>query len=237
MKCRNCGATLDEGALFCRKCGTAVLKETEPKKTGFFQAALLKIKTWVQKTKTFFSGGFKNRRLLPIIGIAAALLIVLIVVIVCFASCKKPARFSSPDEVKAAVVTALETGDGDRLAALSKTAEPILGLHPEVYGEGESSEAVMEEYYRRLATDIKETLSARFGKQVSLEAVTQTRIAGDSQRFEANRALNIEASQYATLTGPLTVGGETVKYLCMVAAELNGEWKLMVVYLSDSPIS
>ena len=71
MKCKNCGATLDEGALFCRKCGTAVPQTPEP----------------TQKKRLAFklpdlSGLLKNRRLLVSLGAGLALLLVLIIVIV-----------------------------------------------------------------------------------------------------------------------------------------------------------
>ena len=43
--------------------------------------------------------------------------------------------------------------------------------------------------------------------------------------------LGLEATQYAEITGPLTVNGEQVKNIHIVAVELNGEWKPLVVYL------
>lgn len=219
MKCRNCGAELDVGALFCRKCGTAVPEQPEkPKK----KLALPKID---------LSGLLKNKKLLMMLGAGALLLIVLAVVIVCASSCRKTERFESPDDVAQAVLTSLKKGDGKALADMAQLSAPLLGTHPEVFGEGGTPQAVMKGYYTRLAEGLQKTLTDRYGKDWRLDASLSTERVTDTSIFETNRALDIEASQFAVVSGPLTVDGEPVGTIRIVAAELDGEWRLLVVYI------
>ncbi len=222
MRCNNCGAKLDEGALFCRKCGTAV---PEPKK---------------QEPKTN-SSFFKNRQIMLASAAAAVALIVLIVVIVSVASCGSrnavsPAddgEANGPENVQNAVLSALEQGDGERLALLAKTAEPFLGQHTETFGEGETPAAVMRGYYDGLADGFYAQAVERFGEGFTLSGALETSYYTGEQIAEENRALGIAAQRYAVLEGPLSVDGEAVSNARIVAAEMNGEWKLLVVYLFD----
>lgn len=253
MKCRNCGATLDEGALYCRKCGTSVapLPETKPKRaTGKKRANngwLARIAAWIEgiaawcsdafmRIKDWFAGlkrskFFKNRRLLMLTGVGAALLLVLIIVIASAASCGKAKKYRTPEETAAAVIEALEAGDGKTLCELTKLSENVLGKHPETFGAGDSPEAVMQGYYERLAGDLYTSLSAQYGKGFKLSGQLETTIVTDTSIFETNRALGLEAAQYAEIAGPLSVDGATVTNIHIVAVELNGEWKPLVVYL------
>ena len=275
MQCKNCGAKLDEGALFCRKCGTSVpetpaqeekrsvfldLKPGKRKAKGKPQNSAAKAKRPERspdprepeqpvsdppepkqesapqsKKKRALSGLtlrklLKNRRLMLFSG-AVLLLIVLIVVIVSAASCQKSKRFTSPEAVESAVCGALERGDGKALAKMAKLAEPALGKHPETFGEGDTPKTVMEGYYDRLADGLRTQLTEQFGRDFRLESETETRILSGTEIFEPNRALDLEATRYAEITGTLTVGGEPVSEIRIVAAELDGEWKLMVVYV------
>lgn len=271
MYCRNCGAKLEDGALFCRKCGTSVLAEGEKPsaltgrsaaKKGSEQSVFLDRGAEKKKPEKPaaadrppkretpavpadpepFPEDFpvrktpKRRRLnkrgrLIVIGAAALLLIVLTVVIVSVTSCKKPERFTSPEAVQNAVIAALEQGDGARLSGMAKVSEPVLGRHPETYGDGSTPEAVMRGYYDRLAGGLFERLSERYGSGFRLEAATETRLVTGTEIFEPNRTLNIEAERYAEITGTLSVNGETVGNIRIVAAELDGEWKLLIVYV------
>ena len=146
MKCKNCGATLDEGALYCRKCGTAVPQKPESKpkraaggkraKTGWLNRvsalidgirawcvdAFAAVKGWFQNLGR--SAFFRNRRLLMLTGIGAALLIVLIIVIASAASCKKTKTYKSPDEVTAAL--GAETARAFLEALGADRAQPLL---------------------------------------------------------------------------------------------------------------
>ena len=248
MKCRNCGATLDEGALFCRKCGTSVPVQSEPKQKrtakktgtsapadrlsgiiqaigGFFSGVAAWVKDRFDAVKA--SGLFKNRRLLMMTGIGAALIVVLIIVIACAASCKKRDRFKTPEALAAAVIETLEKGDGERLREMNRLSETVLGAHPETFGEGDTPEAVMKGYYARLADEI----SAALSKDDRLEGQLETKIVTDTSIFETNRALDLSATQYAEITGPLSVNGEFVKNIRIVAVELDGKWRPLVVYL------
>ncbi len=173
----------------------------------------------------------RKTRLMLLGGAAARLLIVLTVVIVSAVSCGKAQKFASPDAVKDAVIDALNRGDGERLAALAKVSAPFLGKHPETYGEGDTPEAVMRGYYKRTVNDLRTKLVERFGKDCTLEGAIETKLLSGSEIFETNRALGLEAPQYAEMTGPLTVNGETVASLRIVAAELDGEWKLIAAYV------
>lgn len=218
MKCKNCGFELDEGALFCRKCGTAAPTpgEIEAEKRGSKAPALRKL--------------LKNRRFLTVAGIAAAALLLLILIL-CLATCgKTKTAFQTSDEAFAAAVDALKAGDGERLYRMTETSEAFLGAHPETFGEGDSPEAVMKDYYKRLADDFQTRL-APYGEDFELLPLLETETLTGSAIFEANRALNVEAEEYATAEGPLSVNGETAANVYLVAAKLDGEWKLIVVYL------
>lgn len=214
MNCKTCGAPLDEGALFCRKCGTEVPK-TQPHPSS---------------KRSPLSALKHNRTLLLWIAGAVLLLAAVLIVTVSVLSCSRRTP-TTPEEIADAVVAALQKGDGDRLCALAKTGEAFLGQHTEQFGEGDSPEAVMRAYYRTLADDFKQHLTDAYGKDFLTEAQLTITYASGTAVFEPNRALNIEATQYATLTGPLTVSGSTIGTLRLVTAEINGEWKLLVVYL------
>ncbi|MBR0507540.1 MAG: zinc ribbon domain-containing protein [Clostridia bacterium] len=217
MKCRNCGAELDEGALFCRKCGTAAPTPGE----GKAKKRALKLPD--------FQKLLKNRRLLTIIGGCAAVLLLLILIL-CLATCgKAKTGFSTADEAFDAALDALKAGDGERLSDLTKTSEAFLGAHPETFGEGDSPEAVMKGYYKRLANDFA-AVRKTYGTDAAVEAQLETETLTGSAIFEANRALNVDAEEYATAKGSLTINGETVKDVYLAAAKLDGEWKLIVVY-------
>lgn len=217
MNCQNCGAPLPEGAKFCKKCGTEVPEQAkEPRVIRFFAGLWEKL-----------SG---NRTLLYAITGGLLLLTVALIVVIGAVSCSHH-TLKTPEDVADAVVTALEKGDGDALCALAKTAEPLLGRHPEQFGEGDTPEAVMLSYYRTLAGDLRNRLTQDFGKGFALEAQLTSELVTGSGVFEPNRALNVEAEQYAVLTGPLTVDGGEVGTLRLVAVLLNGEWKLLIVYV------
>ena len=218
MKCKNCGFELDEGALFCRKCGTAAPTpgEIEANKRGSKAPALRKL--------------LKNRRFLTIAGIAAALL--LLILILCLTCCgKAKTGFSTADEAFDAALDALEAGDGERLFELTETSRAFLGTHPETFGEGDSPEAVMKGYYKRLANDFS-ALRKTYGTDAAVEAQLETETLTGSAIFEANRALGVDAEEYAAAKGPLTINGETVGSVYLAAAKLDGEWKLIVLYLN-----
>jgi Na+-transporting methylmalonyl-CoA/oxaloacetate decarboxylase gamma subunit len=218
MKCKNCGFELDEGALFCRKCGTAAPapEQSAAKKRGSRLPDLSKL--------------LKNRRLLTVTGVGAAILIALILIL-CLATCgKTETRFQTADEAFAAAIDALKAGDGERLYAMTETSEAFLGAHPEQFGAGDSPAAVMKDYYKRLADDFQTRL-APYGEDFELLPLLQTETLSGSAIFEANRALGIEAEEYATAEGPLSINGETAANVYLVAAKLDGEWKLIVVYL------
>ena len=254
MKCKNCGATLDEGALFCRRCGTSVPQEPEPepkRKHKAKKTALSGIKDrvfgWFGKVGKWFSGMFaqirnrfarlktakpaQKRRFLLLSGACAALLVVLIVVIVCAASCKKPRKYETPEKLTEAVIETLEKGDGEALYEMTGLSVKVLGEHTELFGAGDTPEAVMRGYYERLAGDLFTELTAQYGEGFRLEGETETTIVTDTTIFETNRALGLEAERYAEVTGPLTVNGESVTNLRIVAVELDGAWKLLAVYL------
>jgi len=219
MKCKNCGFELDEGARFCRKCGTAVptATETKPKQRAWNLPDL--------------SGLWKNRRLFTWIGVGAAAVLVL-VLILCLTTCGgKKTGFQTPDEVFDAAIEALVNGDGDRLYEMTKTSEAFLGAHPETFGAGDSPTAVMKAYYADLAGAFRSELTETYGTGFELVPQIQTETLSGSAIFEANRALGIEAEEYATGSGSLSVNGAPVKDVYLVAAKLGGEWRLIVVYL------
>ena len=223
MNCKNCGAPLDEGAQFCRRCGTSIdsmtERETKPAKkkpTSFFADL------WTKLTG--------NRMLLYPIAGGVLLLVIALILVISIVSCSHQA-LKSPEDVADAVVTALEKGDGDALAELAKISAPFLGRHTEQFGEGDSPETVMKNYYRTLAGDLKSRLTEAYGKDYLLETQLQAEFSSGTAVFEPNRALEIDAEQYAVLSGPLTVSGNTVGTLRLVTAQLNGEWKLLIVYI------
>ena len=313
MKCINCGADLLEGALFCRKCGTAVpetlppdrKKKREKKKATSDWASTERTKepastpwpgterakepaasAWpvadrvkkqpeapepqksqsarvtpqpaaseAQKSQPARvqpqpvvsepaavpsqtvpakrQAGIRKKHLY-LIAAAALILLILVIVIVAAASCKKaPAAFRTLEEVGDAVIAALNDGDGEALWKLSKLSEPVLGTHPEAFGEGESPETVMRGYYKTLADGLNARLSETYGDSYKLSGQLQTEYRTGMEIFEENRALGIEAERYAVLTGPLSVEDETVTNVRIVAVELDGEWKLLVVYLYE----
>lgn len=253
MKCKNCGATLDEGALFCRKCGTAAPKAPEPAGkryvrkneflsgvTGWITDRAEQIGKWCSGTfarvRNRFNGLkesklFRNRRLLMLTGAGAALLLVLIIVIVCAASCKKPAKYRTTEELTDAVIDALDAGDGERLYRMSALSTKVLGEHTEIFGEGDTPKAVMQGYYKRLADEVNEKRAEIEEVDGALEGQLETTVITDTSIFETNRALGLDAAQYAEITGLLLEDEAFVTNIRIVAVELDGEWKLLVVYL------
>jgi len=255
MKCKNCGATLDEGALFCRRCGTSVPQEPEPEpkrkqrkpKENALSGITDKVAGWFGKIGKRCSGTFamirnrfarlktakpaQKRRFLLMTGACAALLIVLIVVIACAASCNRRVKYETPEKLTEAVIETLGKGDGETLYNMAALSHKVLGEHTELFGAGDTPEAVMQGYYERLAGDLSAELTAQYGKGYRLEGRTETTVISDTTIFETNRALGLEAERYAEVTGPLFVGDAFVTNLRVVAVELDGEWKLLAVYL------
>lgn len=245
-RCRVCGAELDEGALFCRTCGAAASPEPEPAEESVPEPAAASVPEpaaehssehaeHAPKKHAVHRKRFRlpklNRRLLAAIGVAVVLLAVLVTVIVCAVSCGGKDGFQTPDELKDAVIAALEKGDGDRLQALAKTSEPILGQHPEEFGEGKTPNAVMQNYYRTMAKSLKTRLDEQYGKGFRLELPAETTLLTGADTYETNRALGVDAPQYAVIGGTLFVEGNSVGTISMTAAEIDGEWKLLVVYI------
>ncbi len=268
MKCRHCGAELDEGARFCRFCGTEAQTEpelvlasdtapdTEPDRTpdpepepvaeertelplperdqtiAFDETAEVRPKP-KKRIRLRLPKSLPNitPRFLVFCGIAALLLVVLLVVIISAVSCGAKDRFDSPEAVQNAVIAALERGDGDRLYRLAETSVPVLGQHPERFGEGKTPKAVMKRYYRTLAGEFRDRVASQYGKNFRLEFPAETSILTDGDLFEANRALGTEASQYRVISGTLFIEGNSVGTISMTAAEIDGEWKLLVVYI------
>ena len=254
MKCKNCGATLDEGALFCRRCGTSVPQEPEPEpkttkrtKNTALSGITDGIAGWFGRAGKWISGTFaqarnrfahlktakpaQKRRFLLLTGACAALIVVLIVVIVCAASCKAPAKYETPEKLTEAVIETLQQGDGETLYNMAELSHKVLGEHTDLFGAGDTPEAVMQGYYERLAGDLHAGLTAEYGEGYQLEGETETTIVTDTTIFETNRALGLEAERYAEVTGPLYVGDAFVTNLRVVAVELDGAWKLLAVYL------
>lgn len=253
MKCKNCGATLDEGALFCRRCGTSVPQEPEPNriqrkpKKSALSGITDKVAGWFGKVGKWFSGTFamiknrfarlktakpaQKRRFLLMSCACAALLIVLIVVIACAASCNRGIKYETPEKLTEAIIETLEKGDGETLYNMAGLSHKVLGEHTELFGAGDTPEAVMQGYYKRLAGDLNSELTAEFGEGYRLEGHTETTVVTDATIFETNRALGLEAERYAEVAGPLFVGDASVANLRVVAVELDGEWKLLAVYL------
>ena len=170
-------------------------------------------------------------RFLIFCGISALLLVALLVVILSTVSCSAKDRFDSPEAVQNAVIAALERGDGDRLYTLAETSVPVLGEHPERFGEGRTPQAVMKHYYRALAEDFHDRVASQYGKNFRLEFPAETSIQTGGDIFEANRALGIDAAQYAVISGTLFVDSNSVGTISMTAAEIDGEWKLLALYL------
>ena len=214
MQCQTCGAPLAEGARFCKKCGAEVKPQTE--QSGKLAAL------WKKVTSD-------RGHWIPIAG-GVLLLMAALLLIVCIVSCGRTA-LKTPEDAADAVVAALNKGDGDALCSLAKTAAPFLGRHSEQFGEGDTPEAVMKAYYRALASDLYDRLRETYGRRFRLSAQLRSETVTGSGIFEPNRALNLEAEQYVILTGPLCVGDDTVATLRLVAAEQNGEWKILVVYV------
>ena len=217
MNCKNCGAPLHAEDQFCKKCGTAV--PAQPEKPQILQ----KLSALWDKCKS-------NRVLLLAIAGGVLLLVLALILIISAASCSR-AVLKTPEDAANAVLAALEKGDGDTLYSLTKTAVPLLGQHPEQFGEGDTPENVMRGYYRTLADELHARLTQTFGKGYQLEAQLSTELVADTGVFTPNRALNIEAEQYAIVSGPLSVSGTAVGTLRLVAALQGGEWKLLVVYV------
>ena len=215
MNCRNCGAPLDEGAFFCRKCGTSVPENPV-----------------IQPKATLPSRLKGNRPALILFGAGLLVLVLALVLILSAVSCSR-SRFRTPEAVTEAVLTALSKGDGERLSKLAKTSEPFLGLHPETFGTGDTPHAVMRGYYRALADSMRVNLIGRGGKRFTLGEPAETRFVSGTEIFEPNRTLGIDATQYAVTSGPLTVDGEATASIQIIAAELDGEWKLIVVYVTN----
>lgn len=216
MNCRNCGAPLEEGAFFCRKCGTSVPQQPA-----------------VQPKKTLLSQLKSNRTALILLAAGAVVLLLTLVLILSVVSCGR-SRFRAPEAVNEAVLDALSKGDGDRLCTLAKTSEPFLGRHPETFGAGDTPHAVMQGYYRTLADSLRANLRERGGKRFALGESAETRFVSGTEIFESNRSLDIDATQFAVTSGPLTVDGEATAIIRITAAELDGEWKLIVVYVTDA---
>ena len=216
MNCRNCGAPLDEGARFCRKCGTSV-----PEQASFSPKPSL-----LSRVKG-------NKPALYLIGAGVLILLVALILVVSVVSCSRN-HLRSPEAVTEAVLSALESGDGNRLCTLAKTSEPLFGRHPEEFGAGDTPHAVMQGYYRALADSMRAKRIELGGKRFALGESANTRLVSGSEIFESNRALDVDATQYAVTSGPLTVDGEAMANIQIVAAEIDGEWKLIVVYITDA---
>lgn len=254
MKCKNCGAPLDEGALFCRRCGTAAPKAPEAtpkrivkKKNNVLSGITGRITEYAERIGKWCSGAFarirsgfnqlnetklfRNRRLLMLTGAGAALLLVLIIVIVSAASCRKPVKYKTAEELTAAVIDALDTGDSEQLYRMSALSRKVLGEHTEIFGEGDTPEAVMQGYYGRMTDTVKAKRAAIEEVDGALTGQLETTVITDASIFETNRALGLDAAQYAEITGPLLEDDAFVTNVRIVAVELNGEWKLLVVYL------
>lgn len=225
MNCRNCGAPLDPGARFCRKCGTDVPQTPpQPPKAAF-----------LSKLKERFLALLQNKRLLAVVGGALALVLI-VILIVSIASCA-PKKPQSPEDVTNAVLRALEDGDGDALCKMAALSEEVCGAHPELFGEGKDAHAVMQTYYRTLASEHYAQWKEAYGKRFTLAAQTETELFSltplysDSALYEINRALNIDASQYAVVSGTLTVDGNAVGSISLTAVEWDGQWQLLILYL------
>ncbi len=238
MNCKNCGAPLPDGARFCKKCGTeAPTEQPVVRRSGWTAKLNEGFGRIAASVKKFFSlPVFHDTKKLMMIGGGIAALILVLILILSIASCSRQ-KLRTPDDVQNAVLEALESGDGDALCALASLSEEICGAHPEVFGEGKDAHAVMLNYYRTLAGSHQTQWKETYGKRFRLEAQTETElltlspIDSGSELYEINRALNIDATQYAKITGPVLIDGETVADLAITAVEWDGEWRLLVVYL------
>ena len=236
MNCRNCGAPLDPGARFCRKCGTDVpqepltvprtsaIKKIEQTAAGWFSKARAGVKKW------FDAPFFHNKKLLIGIGGGAVALIVLLVLILSIASCA-PKKLKSIDAVQNAVLSALKDGDGKTLWKMTELSEAVCGAHPEIFGEGDTPQKVMRAYYDRLATVHCEQWKQAYGKDFTLEARLTPTVYSGSDVFEINRALDLDAEQYTVLTGPVLIDNAVVATLSMTVVEWQGEYRLLVLYI------
>ena len=233
MNCRNCGAPLDPDARFCRKCGTdvPVMPVAVPKQSAFSKA-IETVKKWFDRPF------FHNRRTLLLLGGALLALILVIVLIASVSSCSANRTvFKTPEALVDAAVDALEHGDGDRLLKMAALSEELCGAYPEHFGEGKDAHAVMQGYYTRLADNAYADWKATYGRRFSLEAKTETELLtlstySGSSLYEMNRALEIDATQYAIVTGTLLIDGQPVGKLSLTAVDWDGGWRLLVLYLS-----
>ena len=217
MNCKNCGAPLSEGAQFCKRCGTAVTDAKAPSKKP-------------RTLRQLWENVKRSRAVLLPIAAGVLLLLLALILVISVVSCSR-AKLKTPEAVGDAVVAALQKGDGDTLYELSRTSVPFLGQHTEQFGEGDTPETVMRQYYRTLADTLHQRLKETYGKRFTITSDLTVTLVSDTAVFEPNRALEIEAEQYAILTGPLSVSGTDEGTLRLVAAKLNNEWKLLIVYL------
>ena len=86
-------------------------------------------------------------------------------------------------------------------------------------------------YYSRLAGGLRRQLVEWYGEEFRLAAELKTELHSGSEISSENSALDLEADQYAVMTGPLTADGNIVSDIRIVAAKTGSEWKLLVVYL------
>ena len=89
----------------------------------------------------------------------------------------------------------------------------------------------MQNYYRTMAKSLKTRLDEQYGKGFRLELPAETTLLTGADTYETNRALGVDAPQYAVIGGTLFVEGNSVGTISMTAAEIDGEWKLLVVYI------
>lgn len=223
MNCKNCGAPLDSGARFCRKCGTSVPEAPE-------QPARPSVATVLNGFVSRIRPVFRNKKLLLLIGICAAALALALILILSLVSCR-PMKLETPEAVADAVLRALERGDGDALQKMTELSEAVCGAHPELFGEGDTPHAVMKTYYRTLADTHSRAWKDAYGKDFRLEAQLTTERYTDTDVFEINRALDLDAAQYAVLKGPLLVNGSAAGSISITAVEWNGAWQPLIVYL------
>lgn len=225
MNCRNCGAPIEPGARFCRKCGTDVPQTpVVAPRTSVFQKAVAAVK------KLFDRPFFHNKKLLLTIGGGTALAVLILILILSIVSCSGK-KLRTPEDVADAVLSALETGDGAALAKMAALSEPVCGAHPEIFGEGDTPHKVMTGYYKTLAETHCEAWKEAYGKRFDLTAQLETDTYTGMDLFEINRALDIDAQQYKVLTGPLLIDGKTVGSISMTVVEWDGEWQLLVLYV------
>lgn len=232
MNCKNCGAPLPTGARFCKKCGTEVPAEPVTKARP---AVLAKLSSAARRVgeavkKLFRHPIFHNKKQLLMIGGGAAALLLALILILSIASCR-PKKAKTPEDVADAVLSALESGDGKALAGMASLSEKVCGAHPEVFGTGDTPHAVMSGYYRELVESHHAQWKERYGKNFRLSSQLTATYYTDTEVFEINRALEIDAAQYAVMDGPLLVNDEAVGSIRITVVEWGGAWQLLVVYL------